>query len=137
MMKYTDYTIPEEIDAKIPDYFYPALAGELYSIFGYHDLEQVIETYEDGTDDAWPVAETDYFPAAFAMACKKTDMIWLLKYWSCELTFFEAVDFGEIICKRIIDDFSTDRVATKSYYEYADKIVDTYYDQFGDDEEEL
>lgn len=31
---YVEYSIPDDIDSKIPDYFYIALAGELCSIYG-------------------------------------------------------------------------------------------------------
>ena len=136
-MKYTDYTIPEEIDAKIPDYFYPALAGELYAAFGYHKIEDVIEAYENGTEDAYPVAETDYFSAAFAMACKKLDMLWLLAYKSLEISYFESVDFGEILCERVIEEEAMQQIAEltegkvdkaekKKYFEYADNMYDMF-----------
>jgi hypothetical protein len=137
MMKYTDYTIPEEIDSKIPDYFYSALAGELYAAFGYHKMEDVIEAYENETEDAYPVAETAYFSAAFSMTCKKLDMLWLLVYKSSEISYFESVDFGEIMCERVaqeeamqqiaeLTDGKVDRAEKDKYFEYIDNMYDTF-----------
>ena len=31
---FVEYEIPKDVDARIPEYFYMALAGELFSIFG-------------------------------------------------------------------------------------------------------
>lgn len=133
MMKYTDYTIPEEIDAKIPDYFYPALAGELYSVFDYRRLEQVVSVYEKDND--WPVAETDYYSVAFMITCKKLDMMWLYDYCSREIAYTQFVDFGEIILQRIIDRDNWSNEDTEKYFRYLDNMETEYAEQFEDEEE--
>ena len=134
MMKYTDYTIPAEIDVKIPDYFYSALAGELYAIFDYRCLELVMELYEDDND--WPVAETDYYSTALMITCKKLDMMWLYDYCSREIAYTQFVDFGEIILQRIIDRDNWGNEDTEKYFKYLNDIEMEYIKQFEDETEE-
>lgn len=133
MMKYTDYTIPEEIDSRIPDYFYPALAGELYAVFDYHCLEQVMELYEECNDD--PIAETDSYSVAFMIACRKLNMMWLYDYCSRDISCVQFVDFGEIILQRIIDRDNWGNEDTEKYFKYLDDMEPEYAKQYEDDEE--
>ena len=75
------YRIPEEIKSRIPDYFYFAMTGELFSSFGYYNsIQMFTDTSEfnglhnlGATSQGWFVA--------FMMTCKKLDMLWLLDYY--------------------------------------------------------
>lgn len=88
-----DYKIPKDVLAKIPDYFWAGLAGELVGVWSLDIFEKADEktTYIDfhGGTMGWA--------AAFKMACKKLDMQWLYDYYDA-LEWWESDHFdGEII----------------------------------------
>ena len=62
-----DYTIPDKIKSRIPEYFYYALGGEYVSIMGADALIRD----EDGLSRLDYNAGTAGYVEAFRMACKK------------------------------------------------------------------
>lgn len=114
---HVEYEIPQEIDSKIPEYFYFAMAGELCSIFGPRIFDRIeyAEYDEDGnvlpssTDDS----ESYYYSLdsgtggwyeAFKMTCRKLGLDWLLDYWKT-LEWYDSDIFDGIIEERIIEKF--------------------------------
>lgn len=94
---FAKYTIPEEIDSRIPEYFYPAMAGELCSIYGSEILQQIGDYFDmDSSTRGWY--------EAFKMTCKKLNMDWLLDYWN-SLEWYDSDIFDGIIEDRIIEKF--------------------------------
>ena len=77
----TVYRIPEDIKSRIPDYFYFAMAGELFSSFGCCNSIQMFTEISDfnGLHDL--NATTHGWYVSFMMTCKKLDMMWLLDYY--------------------------------------------------------
>ena len=105
------YNIPAEILEKIPPYFWPALAGEIYSVFGY-------DAYREDSDGERPIyylSNTCGWSAAFEATCKKLGMGWLLEY-EYGLDWWQSDLFaGEI------DELTVENMSTKnpgSYYLY-------------------
>ena len=94
---HVSYSIPEEINSHIPDYFYYAMAGELVSIFGPEILNKEKEYYDlDSGTGGWE--------EAFKATCYKLDMDWLLDYYKT-LEWFDSDIFDDIIESNIIDNF--------------------------------
>lgn len=127
------YEIPEEIDAKIPEYFYYALAGELCSIFGpkifeEDDGSEYADAYGEDIDEeesisveeligdkcceqGRPIYFIDYCDGtsgwweAFIATCKKLDMMWLLDYYHTLPGWEECDIFHGILEERIVEKF--------------------------------
>lgn len=113
------YHIPKEIEAKIPDYFYIAMAGELCSVFGYWIFEKVIDP-DDPKDEGYYDLDssTAGWYEVFKATCKKLGMDWLLEYYRT-LEWYDSDIFDGIIENRIITNFivAKDHHAN-SYYQY-------------------
>ena len=99
---HVEYEIPKEISERIPNYFYIALAGELFSTFGYNSgLHMFTDSanlcsgechdYDSGTGGWY---------AAFVMTCKKLDMLWLLEYYD-KLPWYDSDTFDGIMEENI------------------------------------
>ena len=75
-VNYLNYKIPDDILAKIPDYFWSALAGELVSVFSTSIFDK------DDTDmyQLDFLCGTTGFDCAFHMTCRKLDLMWLYDY---------------------------------------------------------
>ena len=133
---YVEYKIPKEIDSRIPDYFYYAMAGELVSIFGPHILEKV--DYPEYDDDGNqipgdPNVDASYYDLAsgtggwyeaFKMTCKKLDMMWLMDYYKT-LEWYDSDIFDGIIENRIIENYiEKDHINDHAncYYKYLCRI---------------
>lgn len=104
-----DCKIPSEIKDKIPDYFYPAMCGELVAIFGPDILNRVYDEIDDEIDDDYYYdlqISTSGWSQAFGETCKKLDLIWLLNYYQ-KLDWYRSDIFdGEIageITKRVLE----------------------------------
>lgn len=76
-MSNTTYTIPREIDSRIPEYFYIALAGELLSIFGL----SVFKYDETANPNILMVESSLGWATAMRMTCNKLKMDWLWDYY--------------------------------------------------------
>ena len=124
-----EYTIPDEIDSKIPDYFYPALAGELFALFGPDIFDTVdLVCDEDELDYEAPMeypyynlalnTESQGWVQAVLATCKKLDMMWLFDYWHT-LEYYDANIFSDIMAERVIDRFvERKNDHGNSYYKY-------------------
>lgn len=83
----------DKILSNIPDYFYPAFAGELISVFG----SEIIGPSETGEDPLFYISGTTGWNAALRMTCKKLGIDWLMN-WYDELEWFDSDDFdGELV----------------------------------------
>ena len=83
----------DEILSNIPDYFYPAFAGELVSVFG----SEILEPSETGEVPLFYISGTTGWNAALRMTCKKLGIDWLMS-WYDELEWFDSDDFdGELV----------------------------------------
>ena len=99
------YNIPDDINSRIPNYFYYAMAGELVSIFGPTIL-QLIDYSEDGEDYSYYDLDSGcsgWF-MAFNATCHKLDMTWLMDYRKT-LEWYDGDIFDGIIEDRIIEQF--------------------------------
>lgn len=99
--EYLSYKIPEDIMAKIPEYFWAAIAGELVSIFGPHALEKIDESYS-----LYFLTGTTGWNAALMMTCRKLDMNWLFEYYD-KLQWWESdlfdSEFEDLIISKFIE----------------------------------
>ena len=83
----------DEILSNIPDYFYPAFAGELVSVFG----SEILDPSETGEVPLFYISGTTGWNAALRMACKKLGIDWLMS-WYDELEWFDSDNFdGELL----------------------------------------
>lgn len=121
------YEIPKEIDEKIPDYFYAALAGELCSIYGVDIFRKHpnIEYDNDGNEKIdWENYYYDlnsgtggWINAVFA-TCERLNMQWLSDYW-IGLEWYDSDILDSIIEARIIERFiDNKRNPGESYFQY-------------------
>ena len=124
------YTIPEEIDKKIPEYFYYAMMGELCSIHGPMMFEKIpwIEFDDEGSEIPETGDESqDYYDLdsstggwyeALRATCNKLNMNWLLEYWKT-LEWYDSDIFDGIIEDRIIKKcIETEPSNCNPYYKY-------------------
>lgn len=127
---FVEYTIPEEIDNKIPQYFYYAMAGELCSIFGPEIFQKITDVeYDDAGNRIPPKDDVDHsyyyldsssggWYEALRMTCKKLDMEWLLNYLD-SLEWYDSDIFDGIIEARIIEYFiEAEDYNCNVYYQY-------------------
>lgn len=97
-----EYKIPEEILSKIPQHFWPALAGELVSTIGLH----VFEKDENSQYGLYFVSGTFGWNAALRMTCRKLDMKWLfdyydkLEWWQSDM--FDG-EFEDLLIKKFVE----------------------------------
>ena len=83
----------DNILSNIPDYFYPAFAGELVSVFG----SEILEPSETGEVPLFYISGTTGWNAALRMTCKKLGIDWLMS-WYDELEWFDSDNFdGELV----------------------------------------
>lgn len=131
-MNDNEYKIPEGIDSRIPEYFYPAMAGELCAVYG-PDILKVAELYaeDDGEDNKLSPEEYDEHPfynldfvtctggwyQALRATCKKLDMMWFYEYHS-SLEFYDSDILDNIIAERIEERFIKAKEWNDSYYKY-------------------
>lgn len=140
-----DYVIPENIDNRIPEFFYHAMAGELFSIGGKRLTEP--REYEGEPDEDGFVADpetpgvkypkysynldsgTAGWAAAFYATCCKLDLPWLLRYrW--HLGYPEGDVFDGILEERIVERvLRTGNCRCNSYYLHWIKAYDRWCDQ--------
>ena len=111
------YKIPDEINERIPEYFYLGLGGELVSVFG----ATVLIRDEDGFSTIDYLSSTGGYVAAFETTCRKLDMMWLFEYWNT-LEWYNSDIFDGEMCCRVVDAFESD-MSCNAYYKYlANKV---------------
>ena len=105
------YDIPEEIDNQIPDYFYYAMAGELFSIYG----PNLFRIQEHGYDLD---SSTSGWVCAFKATCLKLGLKEVLDYY-IHLSWWNSDIFDGIIEDRIIDKvIKNGNYNANTYYKY-------------------
>ena len=105
--------VEEIIEEKIPDYFYPAFAGELCSIFGVSIFRKLstIDYDEDGSAITnWANSYYDLHTyssgwfRALEITCKKLEMEWLIDYW-VGLEWYDSDIFNELLEDKVVTNF--------------------------------
>ena len=107
-----DYTIPDEIKSRIPEYFYYALGGEYVSIMGADALIRD----KDGLSHLDYDAGSSGYAEAFRMTCKKLNMNWLFEYWD-SLPWYQSDIFDGEISDEVMRCFDKGDHAN-AYYQY-------------------
>lgn len=97
-----DYKIPDDILTKIPDYFWPALAGKLVSVFSPTIFDKEVTDVGESWYSIDFVCGTAGFDLAFHMACRKLDMMWLYDYRD-RLEWYDYDMFDSEISDILID----------------------------------
>ena len=113
---HVEYQIPDEIQSKIPQHFYSALAGELCSVFG----RMIFDKDESGVYGISYIGGTTGWMEALKMTSEKLDMAWLLDYYK-SLPWHDSDIFdGEIEDKIISEFIEADQKpeSTNAYYEF-------------------
>lgn len=102
----------DDVISKIPEYFYPAFAGELVSVFGPNIL-----TRSDIKDSQLlDVSGTSGWNAALKMACHKLNLNWLLN-WYDKLEWYDSDDFDYKLVELIFSKFiKREPGSIKPYY---------------------
>ena len=115
------YSIPKEVNERIPDYFYQAFAGELFAVFGYKTAMRMFEQCDKGVIDL--CAGSSGWLMAFEMTCAKLNMMWLYNYRH-ELEWDSASIFDLRIESRIAERFAeVDSDSAGDYYMYLSTIM--------------
>lgn len=105
------YEIPQNIKDKIPEYFYLAFAGELFSVFGIGTFEKD----EDGFRRIDYSTSTIGWVAALKATCQKLDMEWLFTYWE-ELEWYDSDIFDEKMADEMVSRLEKDSDGVNPYY---------------------
>lgn len=106
------YNIPDDIISKIPDYFWPAIAGELCSVFG----PDIFVKPECGMYGLFFISSTAGWNAALKVTCHKLDMMWLYEYYD-KLQWWESDMFDGEIESLIVERFvEKDSANSNPYY---------------------
>ena len=110
----SSYYIPEEIDNKIPKYFYIAFLGELLSVFGVKSFLDVYNLYQQE-------GYVNYFSSSFGWAeafyatCKKLNIDWLFDYYH-SLKWYDSDVFDSIIESRLKYLFDDNEISPYNIY---------------------
>lgn len=97
---FAEYTIPDEIKAKIPPCFPIAFAGELCSIFG----PTILAKDKDGVYGLSYASGTAGWVEAFKAACRKLGLTWLLDYYR-SLAWYDSDLFDGEMEGKIVSEF--------------------------------
>ena len=109
-----EYIIPEDIDSRIPDYFYSAMAGELFSVVGWAYSRDIF--YPEQCPECVDLdAGTEGWSVALEMTCKKLDMEWLWEYHE-SLPWQESDILDGIIEQRIGHRFILNRCRCQAIF---------------------
>ena len=104
----------DEILSNIPDYFYPAFAGELVSVFG----SEILDPSETGEVPLFYISGTTGWNAALRMTCKKLGTDWLMS-WYDELEWFDSDNFdGELVVMIETKFLDNSSESNNSYYRW-------------------
>ena len=96
-----DYKIPDDILDKIPEYFWPALGGELISAYSLSVLDKDPDT---GLMSLDYIGSTMGWVAALRATCHKLDMKWLMDYWD-KLEWYDSDIFDDLIIDMVKEKF--------------------------------
>ena len=112
-----EYQIPKKLRDRIPDYFYTAFAGELFSVFGWERTKDMFYP-EESKEYVDLASSTNGWALAFMGTCEKLDMNWLYDYY-LTLTWYDSDVFDGIIeqemGKRFMNEKGDD---ANDYYQY-------------------
>ena len=104
----------DNILSNIPDYFYPAFAGELVSVFG----SEILEPSETGEVPLFYISGTTGWNAALRMTCEKLGIDWLMS-WYDELEWFDSDNFdGELVEMMETKFLDNSSESNNSYYRW-------------------
>ena len=93
------YTAHDRAIKRIPDYFYTAFAGELFSIYGWSRSKDMF--YPDSAPEYVDLGSgTVGWVQAFRATCQKLEMEWLLKYYE-DLPWYDSDVFDGIVEQEI------------------------------------
>ena len=106
------YKIPKNIKNNIPEYFYPAMAGELFAVAG---INKGLSMF---SDDKYLNTSTSGWTEAFNETCRKLKMQWLLNYRET-LEWDESDLFDAELEKRILNKGNTDAYYTYLVYKHS------------------
>ena len=112
-----EYEIPREIKDRIPPYFYIALAGELFSIYGWERSKDMFypRKKQSYTDLA---SSTAGWVAALRATCRKMEMDWLISYYDT-LPWYDSDVFDGILEQEIGRHYiNADRSGPNDYYRH-------------------
>ena len=113
----TLYSIPPKIKDQIPDYFYIAFAGELFSVYGW-ERSRLIFYPENNHAHADLESGTEGWAQAFRATCRKLETGWLLDYYN-SLPWYERDVFDGIIEQEIRKHFMNGKDDNvNDYYQY-------------------
>lgn len=113
-MSIINYKIPDNILEKIPDYFWPALAGELVSVFS----PSVFDKEDTDVYQLDFVCGTAGFDRAFHMTCRKLDLMWLYDYRN-RLEWYDYDMFDSEISDSLINNvLLSEPKKHSSYYDW-------------------
>lgn len=108
----------DDIKDVIPDYFYAAMAGELFSIYGWERSKELFYPEEESGD---LLSGSEGWYRAFVAACKKVDLEWLAEYRD-SLEWYDADRFDGMIEAEIYKGFmkkdKASIMASNYYYRY-------------------
>ena len=108
------YKIPDDILTKIPDYFWPALAGELVSVcdpFIFDEADVGVRAIDF-------ITGTAAWDEAFKATCKKLGMKWLNEYRD-KLEWYDSDRFDDRICDLIMSKFvKAEPESCTAYYKW-------------------
>lgn len=112
-----EYCIPPEIKERIPDYFYTAFAGELFSVYGWARSKMMFYPKKDkGCADL--ESSSAGWVQAFLATCRKLEMQWLADYYEA-LLWYDSDVFDGIIEQEIYRRFMIkEDETTNDYYRY-------------------
>ena len=104
----------DDVISKIPEYFYPAFAGELVSVFGI----SVLTPYKDGVNPLLYISGSGGWNMALEMACRKLNMDWILD-WYDKLEWYDSDDFDCELVELINSKFLNGKLeSANSYYRW-------------------
>lgn len=104
----------DDVISEIPDYFYPAFAGELVAVFGAN----VLKPSEDGESPLFYISGTSGWNQALRMACKKLGLSDLWN-WYNKLYWYDSDIFdGELVELLISKFIHTEYQSCKQYYKW-------------------
>lgn len=106
-----EYKLPNEIDSKIPEAFYYALAGKLFAVFG-----PVILDDHDGEYYDFDSGTAGWYEA-FAATCRELHLDWFLDYYN-SLDWIMSDQLDGIIEDRIAEKVMKNFCNANAYYKF-------------------
>ena len=104
----------DDVISKIPEYFYPAFAGELISVFGTSVLTQ----YEDGENPLLYISGSGGWNMALEMTCRKLNIDWMFD-WYNKLKWYDSDNFDVELVELINSKFLNGKLeSANSYYRW-------------------